>query len=155
MAVDRSGSGYEVGPGCVSIWKDVLRRHGSKWRKSYGGPRPPDPELHVPRDYYKQDNPRVHKKVTALLSKALDDGCEDNNVRSAFRTMMGLKNIIAEQSSASESDDDNEYGFISVNWCQPQVEVKVLVVIGSHGPLSNLHKFTPTSDGTSQTLSDV
>ena len=44
---------------------------------------------------------------------------------------------------------------ISVNWCQPQVEVKVLVVIGSHGPLSNLHKFTPTSDGTSQTLSDV
>ena len=46
---------------------------------------------------------------------------------------------------------------ISVNWCQPQVEVKVLVVIGSHGvgPRSDLHKFTPTSDGTSQTLYDV
>ena len=49
---------------------------------------------------------------------------------------------------------------ISVNRCQPQVEVKVLevlVVIGSHGvgPRSDLHKFTPTSDGTSQTLYDV
>ena len=42
-----------------------------------------------------------------------------------------------------------------VSMALPTFPYKDLWRVGSHGPPSDLHKFTPASDGTSQTFSDV
>ena len=67
------------------------KRKFVKWKKGYGGPRPPDPEVHVPKNFYKKDSedPRAHlNEVTALLlAKALDNGCRPTTYhQTTYRT---------------------------------------------------------------------
>ena len=55
----------------------MSKRKFVKW-KGYRGPKPPDPEIKAPRNFYRKEDPKAHLKATALLSKALDNGCADN-----------------------------------------------------------------------------